>query len=85
MREKDNLSYECQKLDLGLAESQNENALLKNNIEDVEDKNKKLFQTMEKTLADRAREYRDKTSDILDGASPHKSPLRSMPAETSTP
>lgn len=41
----------------------------------METKNKKLFAALEKALADRAREYKERTEDIL-GTSPGKSPMK---------
>ena len=52
-----------------------DNEELRKTVDDVETKNKKLFAALEKALADRAREYKERTEDIL-GTSPGKSPMK---------
>ena len=62
-------------LEAQLTNAYTDNENLKQNVLDVENKNKKLFATLEKALADRAREYKGKTEDIL-GVSPMRSPAK---------
>lgn len=77
-RDRSAAQHVCEDLRRQLDASLAENEILRQNVADVEAKNKKIFAALEKSLADKARDYKEHTVDILN-ASPMRHGLDDRP------